>query len=144
LRIQGLEARRAGKQSKQAMADRWLAPVSATAVPQNQRFAEKQWRASDDPGLAITIEQYLELVDWSGRQVRAGKTGKIPPHLAPILDRLGINRERWLDVVTSFGELFSRIAGNAEDVEQHAASHQRCWFHGVENCRKIFSTGDQP
>jgi hypothetical protein len=142
LRIQGLEARRAGKLSKQAMADRWLAPISATYLPQQQRFADKQWRASDDPALPLTIEQYLALVDWSGRQIAKNKAGKIPAELAPILDRLGISQGRWLDVLKSFAQMFPRIAGNAEQVEEHAARHQRCWFHGVENCRKVFSRGE--
>lgn len=143
LRIRGLQARRAGKKSKQDMADRWLAPISATYLPQNQRFADKGWRPSDDPALALTIEQYLQLVDWSGRQVRKGKAGTIPAELAPILDRVGINSERWLDVLQSFGELFPRVAGNAEQVEEHAASHDRHWFHGVNNCRQIFKAGKQ-
>ncbi len=52
-------------------------------------------------GYDITIDQildknisddnleYLELLDWTGRQVKEGKRGKIPPHLANILERLG-------------------------------------------------------
>ena len=118
------------------------AAVSGVTFSVVRQFADMQWRASDDPGLALTIEKYLELVDWSGRQVRQGKVGTIPANLAPILDRVGINPQLWLDVLQSFGEWFPRIAGTAEKVEEHAASHERCWFHGLRYCRQIFSSGE--
>lgn len=141
-RIQGAQARKEGKQSKQAMADRWLAPIHHTEVPKNQQFAGKNWRASDKSYLPFTFEQYLNLLDWSGRQSQAGKSGKIPDDLAPILERLEINSDRWLDLVQNFHDLFRRIAGTADSVKRHAASHEHHWFHGIQNCREIFELGE--
>jgi hypothetical protein len=40
------------------------------------------------PGLAL--DRYLELLDWTGRQLAAGKRGAIPANLAPILQRLDL------------------------------------------------------
>jgi hypothetical protein len=31
----------------------------------------------------MPVEHYLELLDWTGRQLAAGKRGAIPAHLAP-------------------------------------------------------------
>jgi hypothetical protein len=39
--------------------------------------------------------------DWTGRELRADKRGSIPDHLAPIMDRLGINRSNWVETVRS-------------------------------------------
>ena len=39
--------------------------------------------------LAIELEKYPALVDWTGRELRAGSRGTIPGRLSPILDRLG-------------------------------------------------------
>ena len=141
-RIQATLARREGRVAKEAMTDRWLAPIYDRSLPKNQQFATKGWRASDKAALGMQLEQYLELLDWCGRQVRLGKTGKIPNHLAPILDRLGIQREHWLDLVQSFGQLFRRIAGDAEAIEQHAAIHRRKWYHGLAHCRQMFVAND--
>jgi hypothetical protein len=41
--------------------------------------------------LPLELPKYLSLLDWTSRQLRAGKRGSIPDHLAPILDRLRIN-----------------------------------------------------
>ena len=40
----------------------------------------------------MNSEQYIMLLDWTGRELRADTPGAIPEHLAPILERLGINR----------------------------------------------------
>ena len=40
--------------------------------------------------LAYRVEDYIELVDWTGRQIRDDKRGNIDVGQPPILDRLGI------------------------------------------------------
>ncbi|MFW5882647.1 MAG: hypothetical protein ACOCVS_03340, partial [Planctomycetota bacterium] len=39
----------------------------------------------------LRLDDYLELVDQTGRIIASGKRGAIPPHLAPILQRLQID-----------------------------------------------------
>ena len=45
----------------------------------------------------MTRDQYLSLLDTMGRVVRAGKRGFIPADLPPILERLDVEPESWLD-----------------------------------------------
>lgn len=64
-------------------------------------------RASDKGFLSISLSGYLELLDWTGRQIRAAVRGSIPKHLAPILQRLGLSSSRfgaaeWCDLVENF------------------------------------------
>jgi len=40
--------------------------------------------------LAMDLDDYLALLDWTGRKMVEGKKGSIPEHLAPILRRLDI------------------------------------------------------
>ena len=55
-------------------------------------------RASDNGFLAMSLESYLKLLDWTGRQLRSdGKRGRISPEVAPILERLGITSGVWCD-----------------------------------------------
>ncbi len=63
-------------------------------------------RASDKGILPIKLENYLELLDWTGRLLRSDKAGSIPSHLAHILDRLGIKRSIWQDLITNYHEWF--------------------------------------
>jgi hypothetical protein len=44
----------------------------------------------------VSAEDYLTLVDATGRLLRDGKRGRIDPGLAPILSRLDLTVEAWL------------------------------------------------
>jgi hypothetical protein len=100
----------------------WLAPLeldeSGTPGPQPSILPT---RASDKGFLAMRVEEYLELLDWTGRQAATGKTGTIPSHLAPILQRLGIIPDGWCELATGFGRLFHRVAGSTASVAREAA-----------------------
>jgi hypothetical protein len=96
-------------------------------------------RASDKGFLSLTVQQYLELLDWTGRQVRGG-AGQIPDHLASILERLGIVVERWAATITSLDGWFPRVMGRAAAVTQAAADAGRRWFRGVGRCRTAFAS----
>ena len=87
-------------------------------------------RASDQGYLPIELGKYLSLLDWTGRQLRAGKRGVIPGHLAPILDRLAVNRDCWLETVENFGRWFKRVVGRANSLTSAALRSGRRWFQG--------------
>lgn len=46
--------------------------------------------------IPYSFNDYLQLVDWSGRAIRTDKHGAISSRLPPILTRLNISPERWL------------------------------------------------
>ena len=85
----------------------------------------------------MTVHKYLELLEWTGRQVH-GEKGCIPTSLAPILERLGIVAERWTTTIDSFDGWFPRAIGNAAAVTEAAASAGCRWFRGVGRCRTAF------
>jgi hypothetical protein len=60
-------------------------------------------------GIAITFQDYLELLDWIGRAFRQQKQGHIPWHLAPILRRLGYSPEQWLAAAGAFKGYLDRL-----------------------------------
>jgi hypothetical protein len=47
-------------------------------------------------GILFSLKDYLQLVDTTGRMIRPDKRGAIPINLPPILERLSINRQQWL------------------------------------------------
>lgn len=116
--------------------DAWLAPVPEEGEQGNQTSPNR--RASDKGFLPMTVRQYLELLDWTGRQVRDGK-GQIPEHLAPIMGRLGIVTEQWAATIESLDGWFPRALGRAAAVTQAAAEAGRRWFRGVGRCRTAFA-----
>lgn len=73
-------------------------------------------------GILFSLEDYLELVDATGRILRDDKRGAIPLHLPPILERLGTDRKTWLAHCTRFEELYQqRFAKRPRRVDRQRA-----------------------
>jgi hypothetical protein len=95
-------------------------------------------RASNLGVLEMTLDEYLGLLDWAGRQVRADKPGAIAPDCPPILTRLTANAVSWLDCVLDFGRIFRTAAGRVERLRQHAVSLSRRCLRGTPTSRLAF------
>ena len=73
---------------------------------------------SDTKGIAVKSKDYLELVDWTGRQIRDNPLGIIDADAPPILQRLNISPKHWIYLSTQFESRFKGIAGTAESLKQ--------------------------
>jgi REP element-mobilizing transposase RayT len=82
---------------------------------------------------AIPFEQndYLALVDWSGRAILEKKRGSIPASTPPILVRLGIDEKNWINHIHYFERQFPTVAGNIEKLRQLAEQTSRRWIKGM-------------
>lgn len=125
----------------EATADSWLCELTLNERAEDYEGAAGSvtpWRASDKGLLPIRLEEYLELLDWTGRTVREGNKGAIPAHFAPILERLGISRALWLDLVTRFDGLFGHVVGQSQQLVRRAAEAGRRWYRGRAWCQDAF------
>jgi hypothetical protein len=95
-------------------------------------------RASDKGFLPLELDDYLQLLDWTGRQVRRDKRGAIPSTLAPILKRLRIASDTWVDMVLNFSRWFRQAAGRAESLAEEATRRGRRWLHGTSRSQAAF------
>jgi hypothetical protein len=59
-------------------------------------------------GILFNLEEYLTLVDTTGRIIREDKRGFIPHHLPPILKRLTIDWQQWVENSTTFEALANK------------------------------------
>jgi len=115
--------------------DSWLSPVKLTpAEPKRDQSPAAAQRGYLD----MTFEEYVCLLDWTGRQIREDKRGSIPDHLAPIFERLRINGEVWVAAVANFSRWFRTAAGRAESLASEAARRGRRFLHGMSHCRAVF------
>jgi len=73
-------------------------------------------------GIPFTRQDYFELVDWTGRTLREDKRGAIDSQLPPLLQRLGIKPENWIDSVSHFQKYFFDAAGTLSSLEQFRES----------------------
>ncbi|MFG0262144.1 MAG: transposase, partial [Novipirellula sp. JB048] len=62
-------------------------------------------RCSDKGFLAMPLEDYLQMLDWTARQIAAGKSGCTPADAPPVLQRLGLDTPTWCEQVPDIGRM---------------------------------------
>tara|TARA_R110001592_G_scaffold177076_2_gene417307 strand:+ start:118576 stop:119562 length:987 start_codon:yes stop_codon:yes gene_type:complete len=90
-------------------------------------------------GLHFKLEDYLNLVDWTGRIIRHDKRGAIGEKLPPILQRLKITAEQWSQLSQGFEKQFHQFAGDAENVKDAACRMGYKRARGISACRRLFT-----
>jgi REP element-mobilizing transposase RayT len=119
--IRAAMAKTPEKSNYTSIQERILHPNDTNLRP----FAEQ-----DDEGIPFNLKDYLELVDWGGREVKRHKRGYIPAHAPPILARLQMDASPLLeylakDDLPSFGAL-----GPVSRLKAFAKSVGRCFIKG--------------
>ena len=91
-------------------------------------------------GLPFQLNDYLELVDWSGRILRENKKGAIPEHLPGILQRLDMDAKQFIYLTRNFEHPFKDLVGAAHHVRKACESIGQNWVHGMSQCETFFSS----
>ena len=123
-------------------ADAWLSPLQ---INEHDVVGPKPHhggtRASDKGFLSMTLAEYSTLLDWTGREGRLDKRGKIPEDLQPILKRIGIEGSMWCDLVWDFSKYFGKCyaAGKPENLQKEAQKRNIAWSRGQRSCRACFT-----
>ena len=90
----------------------------------------------DEDATPLSTEDYLTLVDMTGRYLREGKRGAIPGELAPILARLDLKVEDWLATMLGWRQMTGRALGM---VTGRAVEAARCGLDWVRNRCALFA-----
>ena len=102
----------------------WMSPVEIDELGDptgpDKLLAEDARRASSKGFLSLSLQFYLDLLDWTGRNLALGKRAAIPDHLDPILKRVGIVSSGWCDLIEQFGRLFKRAVGSRQSLAGEA------------------------
>ncbi len=93
--------------------------------------------------LPMTVAEYFDLVDMSGRMIRSHKVAAIDADLAPILQRIGGNPEAWIETIAHFGSKFRLAAGLLSNLRHFADQIGRRWLQGVATARTAFASSPQ-
>ncbi len=92
--------------------------------------------------LALTNAQYIELVDWSGRQMYPGKRGKIEASEPRALSKLGIEGQRWEHDVKGVGNGYWRVVGTAQELIDKAIALGQQRLKGIGYARSPVAKAD--
>ena len=81
-------------------------------------------------GIDFDEQDYLKLLDWTGRAIRDGKNGAIADELAPILERVGLNSDNWLKTITHYNHCYFTVLGAINRIKAYAQAQKKCWLQG--------------
>ena len=90
-------------------------------------------------GIGIKPKDYLELVDWTGRQIRDNPSGSIDANAPPILQRLNVSPKHWIYLSTQFESRFKGVAGTAESLKQTLSLFKLVRRPNLKNSLLLFS-----
>jgi REP element-mobilizing transposase RayT len=99
------------------------------------------FRDTAKPGLPMipfSAEDYVELVDWSGRIRRQGKLGAIDTCLPRIAARLKIDAAAWNAAMQSGNTIFGRAMGKLDRLRLHARTLGQSWVKGLRNSERLY------
>ena len=80
----------------------------------------------------LRLGDYIELVEWTGKQVRTDKRGAIPKHTPSLLKNLRITEKRWTTQVKGIGSSYWRAVGcDVNDLLETAKRLNQRWLKGI-------------
>ena len=91
------------------------------------------------PVLPYRFQDYLFLVDWTGRAVRDDKRGAIDDRLPPIIQRLNIDADAWQLAMQPRGNVFGRAMGRLDHLRLHAKTLGQSWIKGVRAAEALYN-----
>jgi REP element-mobilizing transposase RayT len=129
-RIEAYAKHQSGRKAKQ------VPKQQPTKLYPFKRVREKE----PDKRIDFELNDYLRLVDWTGRAIREDKKGAIPNDLAPILERIGLNPDAWLKSVSHYNKHYFSVLGAIDRINAFAQAQKKSWHRGqraVLDCYRL-------
>ena len=104
----------------------WLTPIKACIT--------NDWGQRDN---GLKPDDYLNLIEATGRIMRGDKRGSISKQLAPILNRLNLDVKKWIDCMSSQQQMIGSAIGHLKARVDEATRRGISW---VRNRCSLFDT----
>ena len=101
-------------------------------------FAGNAHQDNNPNDIPYNLIEYIQLVDWSGRQMHPQKRGVIADSLPPIFTRLNMQHHIWLRNCLSLESTYHRVIGPAARMQEFCALMHQKWLLGIPAAREAF------
>jgi REP element-mobilizing transposase RayT len=91
-----------------------------------------------DWAIPFAYDDYLDLVDWTGRAVHPKKRGAIPSYQPKILHRIGMDAEQFINYAHRFLKEFGSAVGKPQKLVALCTQRHTRYVRGVQAARKLF------
>ena len=99
-------------------------------------FATQLTESCTTMALTPTLEDYVELLEWTGRAVAKGKRGKIVGSAPKLLVDQGVSAERWVQALAENRIGAVTYLGSEESVQALADKRRKGWLRGLGLARQ--------
>ena len=99
-------------------------------ILQPENHCLRAFAQNDDVGIPFALKDYLELVDWGGREIKRNKRGYIPAHTPPILTHLKMNAAPVLNYLGKADQSVFTAVGPVSMLRAFAQSVGRSFIKG--------------
>jgi len=86
----------------------------------------------------LKLKDYIELVEWTGKNIVHPNKAAIPPHIQSVLTQLNINQSHWLSQIKHYGTNYARFVGCLHSIQAKAEQLEQQWIQGVRQLQKLF------
>jgi hypothetical protein len=122
------------------MALQTAAPPPTSAAPKFEVPLQPFSTSTEDrTTLPYRFDDYLALVDWTGRAIRSDKIGFIHEKAPPIMQRLNIDSDAWLAAMRPAGNVFGRAMGRLDRLRLHAQTIGQSWIRGLRQAEQLYA-----
>ena len=101
-------------------------------------FAGNEHTDNQPQHLPFDLVEYFQLVDWTGRAIREDKRGAIPENIPPILNRLNLSPEDWINTCCHIERHYKRVIGPVAKLSELCEKLGQRWMHGISHCRRLY------
>ena len=112
--------------------------VTTGRLPHLLEFGGDESLNRSENTIPFHLDNYLALVDWTGRAVWEDKRGSIPQDLAPVFERLSMDSDDWLAAVKSAGHRYGLAKGHIARLKQYAERLGKQWIRGQSYCKVFY------
>ncbi len=120
--------------SIQTRLDASTSPMKPLLLP----FAGDSHQTNNPEHIPYNLIEYIQLVEWTGRQIKAGKRGYISSEIPPIFARLKINTSAWLHNCQGLEKTYYRVIGSAARLQEFCEKLKQQRVLGITAARQAF------
>ena len=94
-------------------------------------------RNSNEYEIPFALDDYLSLVETTGRAIINEHKGYIPEELPDILQRLGLNNDTWLNQIKYFDKWYYKAIGTVDNLKKYCKSIKQKYIKGLPKTGKV-------
>ena len=97
-------------------------------------------QSSDESLYSFNLNDYLALVEWTGRAIVHPSKVSIPPQISSIIQRLNLQQGNWLGQIQRLCDGNPTMMGSIDKLREKAQTLKKQWVKGIGQARLLYQS----